>query len=54
MRGNIQKVEDEMLLQLKTESPANQMVIKVPLTKTNNAFSFLVGTMRKGFVRSMI
>lgn len=54
MRENIQKVEDEMLLQLKTESPTNQMVIKVPLTKTSNAFSFLVGTMRKDFVRSMM
>lgn len=53
MKENIQKV-DEMLLQLKTENPANQMVTKLPLTKTNNAFSFVVGTMRKNFVRSMI
>lgn len=44
------KVEVEMPLQLKTESPANQVVIKVPLIKSNNIFSFLVERMRKNFI----
>lgn len=44
------KVEVEMPLQLKTESPAKQVVIKVPLIKSNNIFSFLVERMRKNFI----
>lgn len=35
------KVEVEMPLQLKIESSANQVVIKAPLIKSNNIFSFL-------------
>lgn len=38
------------VLQLKTESPANQVAIKVPLIKSNNVFSFLVERMRKNFI----
>lgn len=41
------KVDDEMLLQLKTECPTNQMVKKVPLAKANNVFSLLVRRVRK-------
>lgn len=48
------KAEVEMLLQLKTESPANQVVMKIPWAKTNNIFSFLIEKMRTFSVRSMI
>lgn len=45
-----EKAEVEMLLQLKTESPANQVVIKAPLIKSKSVFSFLVERMRKNFI----
>lgn len=53
MKENIQKVDD-MLLQLKTEKSSKSDGHKTSLNETNNAFSFVVGTMRKNFVRSMI
>lgn len=46
------KVEVEMPLQLKTESPANQVVIKVPLIKSNNIFSFLEKEWGRTFYQS--
>lgn len=43
------KLDVEMPLQLKIESAANQVVIKVPLIKSNNMFTFLVERMKKNF-----